>query len=78
MQVTTNLDDSFILNAEHPLDIAEDGALYVTVRRNLKAKVHRNVYYQWVDLAKEDKNEQGTELVFFSADCRFILGKLED
>jgi len=78
MQVTTNLDDSFILNAEHPLDIAEDGALYVTVRRNLKAKVHRNVYYQWVDLAKEDKNEQGTELVFFSADCRFILGQLEE
>ena len=76
MQVTTNLDDSFILNAEHPLEASEDGALYVTVRRNLQAKVHRNVYYQWVDLAREDDKGNGAELVFFSADCRFSLGQL--
>ncbi len=74
MQVTTNLDDSFILSVEHPLEIAEDGSLYVTVRRNLQAKVHRNVYYQWVDLATEDNKGNGTELVFFSAKHRFSLG----
>ena len=78
MQVTTNLDDRFILNAEHPLEIAEDGSLYVTVRRNLQAKVHRNVYYQWVDLAREDNNGNGTELVFFSAEQRFSLGLIAD
>ena len=76
MQVTSNLDDSFILNAEHPLEITDDGGLYVTVRRNLPAKVHRNVYYQWVDLSHEEKTEDGTALVFFSAEHRFILGKL--
>jgi len=78
MQVSTNLDDRFILNAEHPLTIAEDGSLYVTVRRNLQAKVHRNVYYQWVDLAGEDNKGNGTELVFFSADQRFSLGRIEN
>lgn len=76
MQVTSNLDDSFILNAEHPLEVTGDGGLYVTVRRNLQAKVHRNVYYQWVDLAHEEHNEDGTALVFFSAEHRFSLGKL--
>jgi len=76
MQVSSNLDDSFILNAQHPLEISNGGSLYITVRRNLPAKVHRNVYYQWVDLAQEEHNENGTELVFFSAEQRFSLGKL--
>lgn len=78
MQVSTNLDDSFILNAEHPLKVAEDGTLYVTVRRNLPAKVHRNIYYQWVDLAREEDSENGTELVFFSAEQRFSLGRIDN
>lgn len=76
MQVTTNLGDEFILNAEHPLLVTENGDLYVTVRRNLTAKVHRNVYYQWADIAKEINTDQGTELIFSSADCQFSLGKL--
>ncbi|SEL49835.1 hypothetical protein SAMN05216262_11256 [Colwellia chukchiensis] len=78
MQVSTNLEDSFILNAQHPLKISDDGSLYVTVRRNLPAKVHRNVYYQWVDLAQQESTKQGTELVFFSAEHRFCLGRLSN
>lgn len=76
MQVSTNLDDEFILNAQHPLMVTDDGDLYVTVRRNLTAKVHRNVYYQWADIAKTTKTDKGTELLFSSADCQFSLGKL--
>ena len=74
MQVRTNLDDEFILDEEHPLLVNENGDLYVTVRRNLMAKVHRNVYYQWADIAIENKTENGTELLLNSADCHFILG----
>ena len=74
MQVSTNLDDEFTLNAEHPLILAESGDLYVTVRRNLLAKVHRNVYYQWADIAQERVTENGTELLISSADCQFSLG----
>lgn len=77
MQVTTNLDDEFILDASHPLNLDDAGNLYINVRRNLTAKVHRNVYYQWVDLAKEERNENGTELCFYSAEQRFVLGALE-
>jgi hypothetical protein len=76
MVVSTNLDDEFTLDAEHPLTISEDGSLYVTVRRNLLAKVHRNVYYQWVDLAEEVASKKGQELVFTSAGARFSLGAL--
>lgn len=76
MIVTTNVGDEFELNAQHPLTIAADGSLYVVVRRNLTAKVHRNVYYQWIDLATEIKNENGTKLVFFSAEHGFVLGEL--
>ena len=75
MVVTTNVGDEFELNAQHALTVAEDGSLYVLVRRNLTAKVHRNVYYQWVDLASEIKNENGTKLVFFSAEHAFVLGE---
>lgn len=76
MQVCTNLDDEFPLDAEHPLIVTDSGDLYVTVRRNLLAKVHRNVYYQWADIAQELVTENGTELVISSANCQFSLGKL--
>jgi hypothetical protein len=77
MQVSTNLDDTFLLSNEHPLHISEQGDLYVTVRRNLVAKVHRNVYYQWVNFAKEVTTEQGIGLAIESAGEQFILGYLD-
>ena len=74
MVVANNVGDEFILDANHPLTINESGELYVTVRRNLLAKVHRNIYYQWVDLAVEIDTKKGTELIFTSANCQFSLG----
>jgi len=76
MQVSNNVGDAFTLDDEHPLTVNEMGELYVIVRRNLLAKVHRNVFYQWIDLAKEVETEKGTELVFSSYDCEFSLGVL--
>jgi len=76
MQVCTNLDDEFTLDVEHPLTVTKSGDLYVTVRRNLLAKVHRNVYYQWADIAQEKTTENGTELMLSSADYQFSLGQL--
>jgi len=74
MRVSTNLEDEFILDEEHPLIVNEKGDLYVMVRRNLLAKVHRNVYYQWADIAQDQQTINGTELVFSSAGCQFVLG----
>lgn len=77
MLVSSNLGDEFVLNDTHPLKVTDDGDFYITVRRNLLAKVHRNVYYQWVDLGQEIKTKKGTELVFFSAKHQFSLGVID-
>lgn len=80
MEVSTNLADTFVLDASRHLTIDEQGNLYINVRRNLFAKVHRNVYYQWVDLAAEqsaNQEKQSTEpvaLYFYSDGQKFILG----
>lgn len=76
MCVKNNVGDEFVLDAEHPLSTNEAGELYVIVRRNLLAKIHRNVYYQWIDLAKEVQKKNNTELVFHSAGCEFSLGTI--
>ena len=76
MMVNNNVGDEFVLDTNHPITLNANGELYVTVRRNLLAKVHRNIYYQWVDLAEETKTEKGTELVFTSSGCQFSLGML--
>jgi hypothetical protein len=76
MVASNNVGNEFTLDKNHPLTINANGELYITVRRNLLAKIHRNVYYQWVDLAKEVETNQGTELLFTSAGCQFSLGKV--
>jgi len=77
MVVCTNVGDEFIVDAEHPVSKNSAGELYITVRRNLCAKVHRNVYYQWVDLATTKKTSLGTEVMFTSAGYDVSLGLLE-
>jgi hypothetical protein len=76
MIVSNNVGNEFTLDNNHPLTVNANGEVYVTVRRNLLAKVHRNVYYQWIDLAKEVKTDQGIELIFTSAGCPFSLGEI--
>jgi hypothetical protein len=77
MIVNTNLGDEFVLNKNHPITINDAGELYVIVRRNLLAKVHRNVYYQWIDIAIQADTDKGTELVFSSAGHRVSLGNID-
>jgi len=77
MVVSNNVGDEFILDAEHPVSQNSAGELYVTVRRNLCAKVHRNVYYQWVDLASTKQTSLGTEVMFTSAGYSVSLGILD-
>jgi hypothetical protein len=74
MVVKTNLDDEFVLNHDHPITINDQGELYILVRRNLLAKIHRNVYYQWIDLAEEVETGSNTELYLSSAGNKFCLG----
>jgi hypothetical protein len=56
LRFTTNVEDVVEAGTEHPLRIAIDPATqepapYLHVRSNLEALIHRNVFYQLVDLA---------------------------
>jgi len=56
LRATTNVDEAFDIGPEHPLRVEIDPVSgepspYLRVRSNLDALVHRNVFYQLVDLA---------------------------
>lgn len=56
LRFTTHVDDSVEAGPEHPLRVTIDPATqtpspYLLVRSNLEALIHRNVFYQLVDLA---------------------------
>lgn len=72
----TSVDDNILLGVEHPLEMRQyQGQIrpYLHVRRNLYALVHRNVFYQLVDLATI---EVGRAKIY-SAGQWFDLGGVE-
>lgn len=71
MVLQTNLGEQLPLSAEHPLLLKND-IPYVDLGRQLLAKVHRNVYYQWLELAKEKQRAW----VITSAGVEFIVAQL--
>ncbi|MBY6064972.1 DUF1285 domain-containing protein [Pseudidiomarina sediminum] len=72
LQVTTNVDSQYPLSARYPL-LVENDVPYVVLDHGLTAKVHRNVYYQWVELAEHDPATG--EVFLVSAGHRFVLGQ---
>lgn len=58
LRFTNNVEDQFIADKEHPIRVTfdeqtQEPAPYVLVRSNLEALIHRNVFYQLVELAVE-------------------------
>ena len=56
LRFITNVDEQAEAGAEHPLRVvidehSQEPAPYVHIRRNLEALIHRNVFYQLVELA---------------------------
>jgi hypothetical protein len=56
LRFTTNVEDTAEAGPENPLRVVidpltEEPAPYVRVRANLEALIHRNVFYQLVELA---------------------------
>lgn len=78
MEVSTNLGDEFVVDNEHEITINDAGELYISVRRNLVAKVHRNVYYQWIDIAKEVDADKGKQFIITSAGVKFCVGVIPE
>lgn len=80
---TTQTQDQFVVGWDHPIELHHDkttGALlpYALVRRNLWARLHQNVFYQLVELGKEQDLDGQLHLTLASADYQFSLGSLSD
>ena len=74
--LTTNIGDTLVLSSEHPLTMKE-GIPYIVMQRGLTARVHRNVFYQWVSHA-ESRTVDGQEQWYLSsAGETFVLGNVK-
>lgn len=71
IQVATNIGERYILSSRNPLKVVA-GIPYVCLPRDMTAKVHRNVYYQWAQMAELTADNQ---LIVHSAGQAFSLGQ---
>ncbi|MOA57110.1 hypothetical protein D3C78_1812240 [compost metagenome] len=79
LRFTTNVEEEAVAGAEHPLRVAldeqtQEPAPYVHVRSNLEALIHRNVFYQLVELAVPREIDGQTWLGVWSAGTFFPIG----
>jgi hypothetical protein len=79
IEVETQTQDRCLLSAKHPVELRfdkEHGAQipYVNIRRNLWARVHQNVYYQWAELANINEDGSSVTATLNSGDYQFSLG----
>jgi hypothetical protein len=78
IEVTSNLGHKAIVSEQHPITVntsnPEQPNLYVELHRGLTAKVHRNVYYQWVNIGQEKIIDGVTHIAIASAEQFFSLG----
>ncbi|MCC5854622.1 MAG: DUF1285 domain-containing protein [Idiomarina sp.] len=72
IQVTTQIGEQYILNDKHPL-VIHDGRPAVQVRDDLLARVHRNVYYQWVSYLKPARQGEAEGFYLQSGTHRFLV-----
>ena len=74
--LTTNIGDTLILSSEHPLTMKQ-GVPYIVMQRGLTARVHRNVFYQWVSHAQSRTLNGQEQWYLSSAGEIFVLGNVE-
>ena len=80
LRFTSNVDDEIEGGAEHPLRVeidpaTEEPAPYLHVRSNLDGLVHRNVFYQMVDLSEPQELDGEVWFGVWSAGQFFALGR---
>ncbi|WP_257275271.1 MULTISPECIES: DUF1285 domain-containing protein [unclassified Endozoicomonas] len=78
---TTNVGDKVTLDQEHPLWVNIDPSTgepspYIRVRAQLDALVHRNVFYQLIEMAEEKSSEHDVELCINSHGKTFSIGSI--
>ncbi len=80
LHLVTNVDETLVAGAEHPLRVEEhaetgEPAPFVRVRGNLEALVHRNVFYQLVELAVPGEVDGQPWLGVWSDGVFFPIGR---
>ncbi|MHA6493715.1 DUF1285 domain-containing protein [Pseudomonas borbori] len=83
LRFITNVEDEVVAGTEHPLRVeldanTEEPAPYILVRSNLEALIHRNVFYQLVELAVPRQIEGRSWLGVWSSGAFFPIGPLPD
>ena len=72
----TNLGDEVPVSEKHPIFLRND-IPYVNIDAKLLARVHRNVYYQWIDEALQKRTTDVATLTITSAGKQFVLGQMD-
>lgn len=83
LRFTTNVEDEVVADGEHSIRVEVDAVTfepspYVLVRRNLEALIHRNAFYQLVDLAVEREIDGENWLGVWSAGKFFPIGLMPE
>jgi hypothetical protein len=79
----TNLDDRLSAGVDHPLRVVTDDVTgapspYILVRAGLEARLTRSVFYELVELGREERVGQSTVFGVWSQAQFFPLGTLDD
>jgi hypothetical protein len=78
----TNVDDSVAADDAHPLRIVNDPASgpnpYILVRNGLEARLSRPVFYELVELGREERVGDSTLFGVWSKGRFFPLGRLDE
>ncbi|PAU64028.1 DUF1285 domain-containing protein [Pseudomonas indica] len=83
LRFVTNVEDEVEAGGEHPIRVALDAETqeptpYVHVRANLEALIHRNVFYQLVELAVPREMDGRTWLGIWSGGQFFPIGPQDE
>jgi hypothetical protein len=74
----TNLDDIVTAGADNPLRVETSAngepAPYILVRDDLEARIARPVFYELVELGREERVENTTQFGVWSSGMFFVLG----
>lgn len=82
LRFVTNVGDEVEAGGEHPLRVVlnaqtQEPSPYVHIRANLEALIHRNVFYQLVELAQPHEIDGKAWLGVWSGGVFFPIGPLE-
>ena len=75
LNVHTNINSQVLLSQQTQI-VNKNDQIYIRVHRNLLAKLSRNVYYQWIDMAEESLTSQGCKLILQSNGQQLVIASI--